>query len=458
MRFVKSTTLRNLLTAFVLQFLVCSFLYAQDNSPYSRYGLGNPVPNTHIINRGMGGITAGYADFLSINFDNPASYSSFFAYPSANKKKDEYGRVLFDVGINFDNRTLKEPNNTQKFTSPDAVFSYLQLGIPLKKDWGLNFGLRQLSKIGYKIFRTERLFDPITGNIDSAITEFTGDGGAFLASAGTGYAFHNLSLGFNFGYLFGKKQYTTKRALFNDTVEYNSSNHTTTTGFGNIFLSAGAQYKIQLSKKRLLHLGVSGNLKQTLNGDQDILRETFVRSSDNGDQRLDSVYEVKGVKGKIIYPASYTAGFILEKPSTVNDLGSWLFGVDLVKEQWKQYRFYGLADSVQNSWQLRVGGQVKPQPDARRYFTNVAYRAGFFIGRDYIHVGNNLPVYGLSFGMALPIASTFNSQARNQYSIINVSMEYIKRGNNDNLLKENLFRVSVGFSLSDLWFRKPKYD
>ncbi|MCH5690974.1 hypothetical protein LWM68_46145 [Niabella sp. W65] len=45
-----------------------------------------------------------------------------------------------------------------------------------------------------------------------------------------------------------------------------------------------------------------------------------------------------------------------------------------------------------------------------------------------------------------------------QASMINLSFEYIKRGNNSNILRENLYRLSVGFSLTDLWFGgKTKY-
>ena len=64
-----------------LLFLSCvSLANAQtENSPFSRYGLGNPVPNQNIINRGMGGFSAAYGDFQSVNFSNPAAYSKLKA-------------------------------------------------------------------------------------------------------------------------------------------------------------------------------------------------------------------------------------------------------------------------------------------------------------------------------------------------------------------------------------------
>ncbi len=458
MQLVKSITLRNLLMICSLQFSFCSFLNAQDNSPYSRYGLGDITPGANIVNRGMGSFSAAYSDPLSINFTNPASYSAFVSYFEAGAKKAASGRVLFDVGLNFDNRTLREGNTAQKFTSSNALFSYMQVGVPVRKNWGISFGLRPLSRISYKIDRNERLYDPVTGlPIDSTVTEFNGSGGAFLATAGTGFAIKNLSIGVNFGYLFGKKEYATKRYFLNDSVQYNSSSYSTKTSFGNIYTNVGIQYKIDLSKKFLLRLGAYGHLKQNLNAEQDILRETFTPSQ-SGDIQLDSVYEQKNVKGKIIYPSGYGFGFVLEKKADLknNKYSGWLIGADLVQNNWSEYRFYGIPDSVQNSYELKVGAQIRPEPK-KNYFSNVVYRGGFMIGHDYIHVENNLPVWGLSVGAGFPIGN-YNQSARGQASIINLSIEYTKRGNNTNLLKENIFRISVGLSLTDLWFVKPKYE
>jgi len=105
---------------------------------------------------------------------------------------------------------------------------------------------------------------------------------------------------------------------------------------------------------------------------------------------------------------------------------------------------------------LRVGGQLRPVPKTN-YFSNVAYRAGFFIGEDYIVVQKKLPLLGFSLGAGLPIRN-YNRLSPGQATIVNLGLEFIKRGNNDNLLKENLFRLSVGFSFSDFWFVHRKYE
>src|SRR5688500_6333303 len=110
MRLVNSMLRRSavpFLTCFLL--IVTHKIAAQENSPYSRYGLGNTVPNTNVVNRGMGGVSAAFADPFSVNFNNPASYSAFQAQLEQGSKKLQYGRVLLDAGINIENKALREP-------------------------------------------------------------------------------------------------------------------------------------------------------------------------------------------------------------------------------------------------------------------------------------------------------------------------------------------------------------
>jgi hypothetical protein len=475
MQLVKSITPKRIktlhcffLTILVLVFTAFSPVFSQDNSPYSRYGIGDLVPPAHITSRGMGGISAAYTDFLSINFSNPASYSSFQALLEQKSKKVISGRAILDVGINFENRTLKQPSPAKKFTASNALFSYVQVGVPLKKNWGLSFGLRPLSRISYNIVRNELLVDPNTGlRIDSATTKYQGDGGVYLASVGTGFSLfektrkqgmtEKLSIGFNAGYFFGAKDYSTRRSLFNDTIGYYQANYETKTNFGSLYFNAGLQYKIPLDtvKKITMTLGAYGNWGQKISATQDILRETFLFDDNLGNLRLDSVSDKRNIKGKINIPSSYTVGFVIQKPAVVNKEGGWLFGIDYTRQNWSKYRFYNQVDSVRNSWNVKIGAQLNPVPK-RNYFSNVNYRFGVFMGPDYIQVKQKLPQFGASFGMGLPVA--LSRQAPNQVTLVNIAFEYGQRGNDNNLLKESTFRFSLGFSLSDFWFIKRKYD
>lgn len=438
---------------------------AQDNSPYSRYGIGDLVPGTNIVNRAMGGVSAAYIDQLSINFNNPASFSSFQTFREKKSKKLNSGRSVLDIGLNFDTRTLREPNNPLKFTAKNALFSYVQVGVPLRQNWGLSFGIRPVSRISYKILTTERLKDPLTSlPIDSAATLFTGDGGSYLVSAGTGFGLftrqkfgleEKLSAGFTFGYLFGRKDYSSRRVLINDTVSYYSANYETKTNFGGLYYNAGMQYRLPLSKTTQLTLGAFASFAPAVNARQDRVRETYVFNDNAGNLRLDSVSDQREVKGTVDMPSGFTIGAMYQKFAVQGKEGGFILGFDFSQQNWANYRFYGQADSLRNKWELRTGLQFNPVPK-RNYFSNISYRFGFFFGPDYIKVGQKLPEIGGSFGLGLPMA--VNRQAPNQATLINLAFEYIRRGTQDNILRENMFRFSLGFSLSDIWFMKRKYE
>ncbi|MBK9531896.1 MAG: hypothetical protein IPO42_08885 [Chitinophagaceae bacterium] len=140
---------------------------AQENSPYSRYGIGDLTPNHNVFTRGMGGIAAGITDTRSVNFTNPASLTSIY-------------NTIFDVGTEIDYRILKSSNPAKKFTSANTYVSYLTMAFPLttpkmaKKNmfWAMSFGIKPVSKMNYKIEKNERL----TG-IDSLNTLYEGSGG-----------------------------------------------------------------------------------------------------------------------------------------------------------------------------------------------------------------------------------------------------------------------------------------
>jgi hypothetical protein len=406
------------------------------------------------LNRGFGSIAAGYRDPFTVNFTNPASYAAFKTYLEQKSKAPTSGRVILDAGVNFGNRSLREGNSAERFSSGDAYFSYIQVGIPLKNNWGLTFGIRPVSRIYYKVNDRTLIRDGSTNlPIDSALTEYKGEGGLFLPNAGTGFAIKNFSAGINVGYMFGRKDFSSRIFLFNDTIEYKSGNYETKASFGSLFYSAGIQYKISLGKTTILTLGAYGNLRQTLKGRQDVIRETFVRG-ENGDINIDSVSLQKDIRADIQYPAQYGVGLTVEKPATAKTAG-WLFGLDFIQTQWNDYRFNGERDEVKNSWEIRAGGQFRPIP-ARNYFSNAAYRVGLFMGPDYVNVaGKNLNQFGISLGAGLPLSNY--SRLSGQFTTINIALEYIKRGDNSNIVKENIFRVSVGLNLSDLWFGKRKY-
>ena len=102
--------------------------------------------------------------------------------------------------------------------------------------------------------------------------------------------------------------------------------------------------------------------------------------------------------------------------------------------------------------------QYNPDPYAfENYWSTVIYRAGFFTGKDYVNIDNNgLKVTGFSLGMGLPIRKYRSYDY--QFTILNLALQLGQRGSSVNNFKESFLQFTVGYSLSDVWFNKRKYD
>lgn len=450
-------TMLKITSVLFVAFSLPATVFSQENSPYSRYGLGDQAPNRNIFTRGMGGISAGVFDYLSnyqgmgsTNFSNPAVLGNIT-------------NTVFDIGAEADFRTLKSLNPVKKFTSANSLFSYVNLAFPVatekmkKKNigWGMNFGLRPVTKINYKIESAKRLT-----NIDSLYTLYEGTGGTNQAYFGTGFKIKGFSIGFNGGYMFGNKNYSTKLQFVNDTVTYAKSNTENKTSFGGLFLNAGLQYEAVLNKNKkeelpkVLRIGVYGNLAQKLNASRDNLNETFIYDPNGATFRVDSVFDQKNIKGTIEYPASFAAG------ASYQD-AHWLIGADFEVAKWDNYRYYGQKDLVQNNWTVRVGGQYYPAKQGasvKKYFNFVRYRAGFYYGTDYIATNGSRPEYAFTAGAGFPLTSLQRINWFGEYVMLNTALEVGARGNKTNNVKENMVRFSVGVAMNGRWFRKIKYD
>ncbi len=448
------------LTAFFLS--LYNILSAQENSPYSRYGLGDIYPGQTIASRAMGGLTAAYTDGQALNTDNPATYGDIRSFLNG-------GLATFDVGISIDSRTLHSANPILKYNSANFIPSYILIGFPLsKKHIGLVAGLKPMTRVNYNIqsdFRDEKG--------DSIRNLFEGSGGLNQAFIGIGKRWGSFSIGANGGYLFGRKEISTKVLVLNDSVAYNNSNTAETQNYGGLFANFGAQLNIKLEEKTDslskvkatygLRLGVAGMLKQNLDITSDVLNETFTYSADGGITPQDTVLYHTNAKGKVTLPTMFNAGFMFVKQlslyNVVNEY-KWMAGAEISVGKWaNDFRYNGRTDPLVNSWLVRAGAQFVPSPlsGTGGFFGHAIYRLGFYTGKDYTNAdGNELKTMAITFGAGFRARKFTNYN--NQSSLINTSFEIGKRGTNVNNITENFFKLSLGLSLSDIWFIKRKYD
>jgi hypothetical protein len=445
--------------------LVCfvSTTKAQINSPFSRYGIGNEIYHSqNATSQGMGGFTAAYTASMngnfgqSVNFNNPASYSSLYM-------------TTFDLGVNLTNTTLQRENPTLRYKSAYFIPNYLTVGLPIDKvrKMGMAFGLRPLSQINYSIVEPKLLS---TG--DSLYNNYMGQGGLNQAFIGFGKGWKNFSIGFNTGLNFGKKNIENiKTFQYNpDSTAFYQSKASTTTMMSGVFFQLGAMGEYTLKSinhakttdktEYTLSYGGTFTLNQNLSAKQDELRTTGAYSTTQ-EIPLDTVSLTSATPGTVSLPASFTLGVAIHKKEVSNRgvYDQWVLGLEYDGANWKdKYKFYGQSDLLSNASMVRLGLQFCPNAfDYESYWSTVVYRAGFYTGKDYINFdGNGLNVSAITVGAGLPIRKYRSYDY--QFSLINLALQFGKRGSSSNSYQESFFQFTVGYSLSDVWFNKRKYD
>lgn len=423
---------------FIAGLFISSTLLAQsDNSPYSRYGIGDILNTQNAVNRAMGGVSAAYYDYTNLNLLNPAANSKLTS-------------TAFNFGFDINSRTIRSGNPVEKYSNYNPNISYLQLGMPLsqKHGWTLFLGLKPVSRIAYKLSNEEVI--NLGSQQDSVKNIYEGNGGLYTANIGTAIRpFKNFTVGISAEYNFGSRDFSTRRIFLNDTVNYLSSNHQTLSTMNGFVLNAGLQYTIPIGKKTLIQLGAYGRSTTELKATREELRETYTTNTNTGENiNIDTISYVNDEAGKLKLPSNLGVGIIYHR------VNKWQLGVDYVSSKWSEYRYFNQADALSDSWQIKTGLQIFPA-GGENYWKNVMYRAGFNFGQDYVKVDDELNTWSVSAGLALPMRKSHFS---NQFSIIQTTFEYGKRGNNQSIVRENYFQFTLGLSLNDIWFIKRKYD
>ncbi len=443
----------------------------------------------------MGGISLGYNPPFNLNISNPASYSSL-------------SLTTFETAVSFNQFQLKTAAKTENINN--SSLSYFAFGFPVKsKKWGTCFGLLPYSNVGYSISDAKTNADG-----DEELHTYHGSGGLNQFFVGNGFSpFKNLSIGANASYLFGVinqertieyphlahyfntrvteatsvgavffnfgmqltfdslriapsdsiKMLDKKLATIHDSLEVvrdtmNKATAEQKNEWENTIAKLNAEYiKTDSLKKHVLHrkdksdwsltFGLVASPQTSLSATKSNLTESFVNSQSLGTVVRDTIANISGEKGKLVLPFSAGFGMMLKKGN------KWLIGADFSMQNWKDYTILGASDSLANSWRISAGAQFTPNERAMKsYWKTIQYRLGFHYGQTYLQLRNSqLIEYGISAGLGLPI--------KRSAAVLHLSAEGGRRGTtSNNLIEENYLKFSIGFTLNDLWFIKPKFD
>jgi hypothetical protein len=394
----------------------------QVNTPYSRFGLGELQSQISPAYAGMGGVGIGVYNPLSINVNNPASYTSGYAQ-----------RFMMQTGGAHTTNRMQTAEQSQvtNFTN----ISHFMIGFPTAKWWGTSIGLLPYSQKAYSF--TDR------DELNAADFSFEGEGGLSRFYIGNAFKLHkSVSIGANINYLFGSL--TTHRKVLFDDASFLNARHSEQMYVSGFTYDIGAMFNFEL-KDWKAHLGLTYDKGNEVNAENDIFSETF-RINSSGLEAVEDTFYNSSLDGVLNMPSSYGVGFSLKNKQ-------WLLAGEYAAKNWSDYRAFGQSDSLANSSRMAFGAEFTPDKKAiNKYWKMVRYRLGAYSSTTYLQLkGHQLNEQAITLGLGLPL--------KRSGTLLNLSAELGQRGTvEDGLIKDNFARFKIGLVLSDVWFIKRKFD
>ena len=406
----------------------------KDNSPYSRFGIGDLGNPRNTILRGMGGAATAYIDPFSVNNYNPASYS-FLRVTSLDFAIEARSRSIF--------------MNNVSTSSGTATISYLTIGVPMGKYAGMAFGFQPLSNVYYN---AEDTLNDING-IGNAILNYNGSGSLQYAYLGLSGQYKGFSIGFNGGYAFGSIRHSTTLESI-DVTKVRNSEFSKYNTVGGLYWKGGILYKAKLKKNQYINVGAAITLSQQLNVRRDAydIGYQYINGSNGIEVIRDTVPQtmMKDVKGKMELPADYSFGLHYGKDF------NWDIGADFVYTDWSKFNLMGDRSSVgQNAYRMAIGGEITPDPASKKLFSQTTYRLGAYYGKDYVRLyDTDVNFVGGTVGASIPLKRNYTQFAR-----LNTALDIGQRGTIQNgMAREFFVKFTIGVSLNDKWFHKREFE
>lgn len=446
---------------FVASSLLACTMYAQGsgvNSPYSRYGFGKLDDQSLGFNKGMAGLAYGIRDGAIINQQNPASYS-----------KVDSITFLFDTGIALQSANFNA--NGVKKNIKNATFDYVTLAFRLRKGLGFSMGFMPYSTIGYELNKQDIIRNEGDNYTSSTYTNhFSGQGGLHKVYLGTGWApFKNFSIGINASYLYGELRHRAAN-IFSSSTSY-STWRIYNTNVKTYMLEFGAQYTLPLSKQDALTFGAvytqGHSIKSAANvydliGNISQYYTNHTNYVTGADDLADASTPSFSVKNAYDLPTSIGVGVAMKHNNSLT------YGIDYTLTKWGSAKFPVITTTngvtsyvpvkgiLSDRHKITAGAEIQPNMYSRNYLKRIKYKVGAYYATPYAKVKgqDGAAEYGVSAGFGLPIQNQYNNR-----SFLNVSAQWIRIDpKTSGLMKENYFRIAVGLTFNESWFRKWKVE
>ncbi len=396
------------------------------SSPYSFFGIGDQAKLKTVEEIGMGLMGGALNSEYQLSFTNPASYGAL-----------TWTTYVFSGG----NKTITIDDNTEKQTSSAASLTYLAMGIPIRGNQGIAFGLQLNTAVGYSLL-DQKFEDEILVQ-DNLLK---GNGGTNRVFFGYGYRFpFNLNVGIETAYVFGGIENSILNRRLNVLLATKLRTESYVKGFS---YKLGAQYSKKITDNLKLKLGLSAEIGHELNekGTEQLI--SLVNIGNETELPVDTLSSVD-YNSKIKSPLKTTLSAGIGKDN------KWFIGADYTFQDALEFTG-GIYDDItvyryKNSSLISFGGFYTPKFNSiSSYWNRITYRAGVNYKKLGLVINDtDINEYGMSFGISLPMGLRISN--------INLGFELGQRGTTENnLIKENFYTFRLSLSLNDKWFKKQK--
>jgi len=422
-------------------------------SPYSQFGYGVLSQEGGSYNKGMDGLGIAMRSQEGINTLNPASYSAIDSLT-----------FIFDMGMSAQFSRYTE-NGASK-NARTASFDYAYGAFRIFQNAGMAFGIRPFSTIGYNYYNTTTIStDPNepAAKVKSTNTYTGGDGLTDNGSTGLREVFLGaawkpvkyLSFGVEGGYMWGastRKVVNTYSAT-GTTVAINSMAKVYYMKINTFNFNAGLQVMLPIGKTDNLTLGATYKLGHSVKSENYCnVISTYTASSTNDTTKF-------VIDDKLRLPHGFGVGIAYNHGTQLT------IGADYSMQKWGSLE-YPIFSSENNgdydmmSGQLKdrhkftLGGQWQPNPLRRSILQRIRYRFGVSYTTPYIKINGQDGPKELSatLGFGIPIFNNWNNR-----SVLNISMQY-SNVSATGMIKEQNFRINIGFTFNERWFMKWKVE
>ncbi len=425
-------------------------IWSQDlgNSPYSRIGFGDLFPEGFSHQLGTGGTGASFSYPFFINNINPALSS--------------LNRItILDVGVIGQVRQVED--NQSSFQDFGATLGHLAISFPVARNWTSVIGISPYSSVRFE--NTFKL--PVENSDFMTDVTFRSSGGlskVYLTNAIELLGGKNnirrdtlrnrLSLGLRINYFFGSTIDESISSLDRgNAVSTQNLNFYRRDQFNDFVFEPGISYTMRMKNDFKFHAGFVYLIGTDFDGERlTSVNRSFLDPIIDNSFDIDTVSE--STKQNITFPSRLQLGLSLEKTDKRSGLAKWVLSADVATQDWSEFSNFDNVDTLGQSYMAALGFQWTPDLASVRkgFWRRSVYRAGFRFDRTALRF-NNEAIDDISFSLGTSIP--FGRSRTN----LNLAAQFGSRGTLDkNLVREQYVKLSLGITIGDTWFIKPKYD